>query len=163
MTGVFRVLVTGSQGWKADTRTPDGFTLAQVLDGFAHSARQVGFAGVTVVHGAGSRGADAVADRWAVDRAAAGWRVTVERHPADWRRYGRRAGRVRNQRMVDAGADVCVAFIVDGSRDASHCADVAELAGVDVQRHWVSSGRVMPDFDETDRDITARFRVGVSA
>lgn len=48
-----------------------------------------------LVHG-GARGADSWASRWA------GGRVVETRiHPADWNRWGRRAGPIRNQEMLD--------------------------------------------------------------
>lgn len=50
----------------------------------------------TIIHGA-ARGADTLAGRWA---AARGVRCDV--YPADWQRDGRRAGYIRNQRMLDA-------------------------------------------------------------
>jgi hypothetical protein len=35
---------------------------------------------------------------------------TVETHPADWDRYGRGAGAVRNHQMAKAGGQRCIAF-----------------------------------------------------
>jgi hypothetical protein len=61
------------------------------------------------VHGA-ARGADQLADA-----VARNWGWTPERHPADWARHGRAAGFRRNAAMVALRADVCLAFILDGS------------------------------------------------
>ncbi len=77
-----------------------------------------------IVHG-GARGADQFADD-----AARGWGWIPEAHPADWARYDRSAGYRRNAAMVALGADVCLAFILDESRGASHTATLAEAAGI---------------------------------
>ncbi|MEU7980522.1 SLOG family protein [Micromonospora sp. NPDC049081] len=155
MSGTFRLLVTGSRGWDADTLTPDGHTIADVLDGIAASTARAGFDSLTVVHGACPKGADAVADAWCRNRSRRGWPVLVDRHPADWKRNGRGAGMVRNLRMVNLGADMCAAFILNGSAGATHCADAAEGAGMYVQRFHVSTAQPLPDFDGTDVSAAA--------
>lgn len=123
----YRVLVTGSRDWTLwmtlEVALEVEYTLAQ-----AEGRRLV------VVHG-GARGADAMAETWAMRK---GHGVVVERHPARWRMggvYNPYAGLVRNREMVKAGADVCLAFIRSGSRGASHCARLAEEAGIPVNYH----------------------------
>ena len=78
--------------------------------------------------------ADAIAERT--------WRELggqVARHPADWRRLGRRARPVRNRAMVNLGAAVCLAFILDASPGAFGCAELAAAAGIPVERHEATS------------------------
>jgi hypothetical protein len=106
----FRVLVTGSRSWLWP------LTVFDALDGMLreHGDRLV------IVHGACSRGADAMADAWCTRRG-----VRVERHPADWSQ-GKHAGHLRNLMMVTTSPAVCLAFIHDGSPGASHCAALAE-------------------------------------
>lgn len=98
---------------------------------------------MTVVHGACPTGADMWADEWAITNCDM---RLVERHPADWDKHGRAAGPIRNKEMVDAGADLCLAFIssctsprcnIEGthpSHGASGCADLAEKAGIPTKR-----------------------------
>lgn len=113
-----RVLITGSRTW-TDTDTIRA-ALADVWDD-----------GTTVlVTGGCPRGADALAE--ACWRA---WGGTVERHCADWGRHGRAAGFRRNTSMVTAGADVCLAFIHQHSRGATHTAAQAETAGITTRRY----------------------------
>jgi len=78
-----------------------------------------------LVSGACPTGADAMAE--------AIWRkqgYAVEKHPANWEAHGKRAGFLRNQEMVDLGADVCFGFIRNGSRGASHTVARARAAGI---------------------------------
>jgi hypothetical protein len=112
-----RILITGSRTWIDNTR---------IRDALADAYRR--FPDAVLVHG-DARGAD---------RIAAGiWRrggLPTEAHPADWTR-GRGAGMARNRHMVDLGADVCLAFIRQHSRGATHCAALAEAAGIPTCRY----------------------------
>lgn len=84
------------------------------------------------VHGACPKGLDKqVADL------AEQWEVKVEAYPADWS-LGRSAGFQRNKQMVDLGADVCLAFIRNGSKGATHTANLAQAAGIKtiIYRQW---------------------------
>lgn len=126
----FRVLVTGSRTW---TDTHAIYT--------ALNAVYADHPGLTVVHGAAREGADAIAAAWH----ARVW-AEEERHPARWAEIGKAAGIVRNQEMVRAGADLCLAFIAPcsaprcgrpgphGSHGATDCAHRAEAAGIPTRR-----------------------------
>jgi len=119
---VRRILITGSRSWT------DWRFLNARLD-WAWS--ELGGDPETVlVSGACPRGADAMCERWAELHG-----IAIERHPADWNGpAGRGAGYARNAAMVKAGADLCLAFIKDGSKGASHTARLAEEAGITTWR-----------------------------
>lgn len=124
-----RILITGSRTWT------DADTIGAAIYDALYDARA---RDVTIVHGACPRGADQIAAEFCESEAAhfdnAGAQLVEERHPADWDRLGKRAGFVRNAEMVELGADLCLAFIKDGSRGASHTASLAERAGIPTRR-----------------------------
>jgi hypothetical protein len=138
-----RLLVTGSGKW---TKV-DVIEMALLAETVNVPAR-----GVLLVHGACAEGADLIADRFAKRR---GW--DVERHPADWAHHGNRAGQIRNERMVQLGADVCLAFIRNQSPGASTTEFKARRKGIrtvvwrhDGDRVWldeqkVDTTRINPD------------------
>lgn len=121
----YRVLVTGSRTWD------DWRLLKDALDAELSMSRADGRP-MVVVQG-GAAGADIMAIRWAT----LSW-VRCETHHADWRPngvYNPQAGLARNRKMVELGADMVLAFIRNGSRGATHCADLAEAAGIEVRRY----------------------------
>lgn len=82
----------------------------------------------TIIHGACRSGADLWADEWAV----VNW-TQIEEYPADWAKYGRAAGPIRNRRMISEGKpDLVLAF--PGGRGTSDMVRRAELAGITVER-----------------------------
>ncbi|MGH8879523.1 MAG: DUF2493 domain-containing protein [Stackebrandtia sp.] len=121
-----RVLVTGSRTWNSYR------TIATALDTLhrVHGGRLV------IVHGACPTGADAIAAAWCRRHA-----VPQEPHRADWRTHGRAAGPVRNAAMVHTRPALCLAFIRDASRGASHCADLADRTGIPIRRYRHATGR----------------------
>jgi hypothetical protein len=115
-----RVLVTGSRDW------PDKAPIYRAL----YFQRIIaGDDGMIVVHGACPTGADAIADHWAhhfyPDH------VKAEPHPANWD-LGKKAGPLRNQAMVDLGADICLGFPMPSSRGTYDCMQRARAAGIQV-------------------------------
>lgn len=151
-----RILVTGSRTWR--DRSAIARALTSVIDEFGgHLAVPDGVGGhpgptwgqITVVHGA-AFGADTLAARIAVS-----WGLRVEAHPVtndDWhapcgptcrpghRRIGRdernycpAVGNHRNQRMVDLGADMCLAFPLGRASGTRDCVRRAAAAGIPVR------------------------------
>lgn len=114
-----RVLITGSRDWEglaAENR------VYRVLDAVQALAYQLGQP-LVLVHGDCPTGADQCADRWGRRREPG---VTVEPHPADWTKYGKAAGPIRNKIMVELGADMCIGFLKDGSDGTSGTLKLAE-------------------------------------
>lgn len=121
----FTVLVTGSRSWS------DREKVHAELDNVVGT---LGDRLVRVMHGACPKGADLFAAQWVRDRIAEGHRNLREIPvPADWDQYRKRAGILRNLRMVETGAHLCLAFIVNGSRGATHCAEAAKSKGIPVK------------------------------
>ncbi len=133
MTTPYRILITGARDW-----TDDG-TVEAALE---RAVTEAGSKPVVVVHGGCPSGADALANRWAVNHDYLG--VDVEAYPADWIKHGKAAGFRRNAQMVDLGADICLAFIKPcqrlkpacrdqpphDSHGTAHCANLARRAGI---------------------------------
>ena len=109
-----RILVTGSRDWIDAGRIREAFTR---LGG-----------GHEMCHG-GARGADALA---AHEAYLMGWAVKC--YPANWREYGKRAGVIRNQQMLDDfEPELVLAFPLPQSIGTRHMMHIAKEAGVEVR------------------------------
>jgi len=80
----------------------------------------------TIING-GARGADLLAERAAYERG-----YPVERFPANWEKYARAAGPIRNKQMLESGADLVIAF--PGGKGTANMIKIAENAGIPVRR-----------------------------
>lgn len=60
-----------------------------------------GFDITTLISGTAD-GVDRLAERWAIENS-----IDVEQHPADWDKWGRSAGTIRNQEMAEC-AEACI-------------------------------------------------------
>jgi YspA, cpYpsA-related SLOG family len=137
MGDTFRLLVTGSRSW-----TDYDVIRAEIGQVVTERMSETGepYPRIVVVHGA-AKGADLLAARAALE-----FRLGQEPHPADWQKYHKRAGYVRNEEMVAPGADLCLAFVLqcvraacDGrtphdTHGAAHCLGLARAAGVKVRK-----------------------------
>lgn len=120
-----RILITGSRDWDDRERIHDTLQFHYLWQTMHREEDEE----VVLVSGACPTGADAIAEEIWTSQG-----LPVERHPADWHRFGKRAGFLRNAEMVDLGANVCLAFIKNGSKGATMTADLAEKAGIEVRR-----------------------------
>lgn len=90
-----KVLVTGDREWT------DGFAILYVLGAlkWIYDPTEV-----IVIHG-DARGADRLAAEIALDLG-----YSVKPYPANWDKYGKSAGPIRNQHMLDDNPDIELAF-----------------------------------------------------
>lgn len=118
-----RLLITGSRNWPFPEDIHDAIVEAcSKLDVkyFKH---------VILVHG-GAKGADTIAAEFGEMLG-----MTIEEHPADWKRHGKKAGYIRNAEMADLGADLCLAFIYNRSRGATMMKNLCHKAGIPVEEY----------------------------
>lgn len=73
---------------------------------------------IEIVSG-GARGADYLGERFAKEKGYA-----ISSHPADWERYGKAAGFIRNEEMAKYG-DACVVFWMNESKGTKHMINLA--------------------------------------
>ena len=73
-----------------------------------------------------ARGADKLGERYAKEH-----NLPVKLFPANWDKYGKRAGNLRNQEMANY-ADVLIAFWDEKSKGTKHMIDIAKKQGLTV-------------------------------
>lgn len=111
-----KVLVCGGRDYNDYDRLEDELNLVWRVHG-----------DFTVISGM-ARGADTLAVRY-----AEAYDCPLEKFPADWDKYGRSAGYIRNQQMLDEGKpDLVVAF--PGGRGTENMIQIARKAGVEVEK-----------------------------
>ena len=112
-----RVLVCGGRDYK---RTEVIFS---VLDNL-HKEKVID----CLIHG-DAKGADRRAGWWAERR-----RINMQVFPAEWNRYGKQAGFIRNRKMLEEGKpDLVIAF--KGGHGTRMMVDLALKAGVPVKEY----------------------------
>lgn len=112
----YTVLVCGG-------RTYDNYDkIAEVLDHLDEEQ------GIDVVVQGGAKGADRLAKEWAYNR-----NIQCIQEDADWDRYKKKAGFLRNKKMLEMyKPDIVIAF--PGGNGTAHMCRIAEEAGVEVVR-----------------------------
>jgi hypothetical protein len=127
----FRVLVTGWRDWPDTHRGVIWRTLVEVTGPPSDHALRAGLTpAVIVVHGACPYGD---VDLYAHQRADHVPSAAVEAYPAERGPRGQILGPARNSRMVNAGADVCLAFPGPNSRGTWDC--VRKAVDADIPTH----------------------------
>lgn len=110
-----RVLVCGGRDFSNRS------WLFNVLDDFHKELN------ITLIIEGGAKGADSLARDWSF-----GAHIPHQTYFADWETYGKAAGPIRNQRMLDYGEpDLVIAF--PGGRGTADMITRAKRAGVKVQ------------------------------
>lgn len=108
-----RILVCGSRHFN------DCFILKEVLEKLEIK---------TIIHG-DARGADRLAGGYART-----WGIEEVKFPADWEKYGKAAGPIRNQQMLEEGKpDMVIAFLAPNSRGTKDMISRAEKANIPVK------------------------------
>lgn len=130
-----RILVTGSRHHR------DGDAIRRGIEDVVRKygdgpGEVVDWTRVTIVHGGQVSRDERTGELYGADHFAG---VTArelgaveERHPADWARYGRAAGPIRNAGMVARGANACAAFPLGRSPGTRDCIRRAKQACIPV-------------------------------
>jgi hypothetical protein len=125
-----RILITGGRSWDNYWTINDAILDVCSWQDKMNLDPDFNPSSITVIHG-NARGADTLAGEIAKVHLMA-----VEVYPARWDIYGRGAGPIRNQEMVDSGADICLAFLMPGSVGTADCVKRAEKAGIEVRKYY---------------------------
>lgn len=120
-----RVLVCGSRTWENYSAIKNRLAL------FADDT--------VIVHGA-ARGADEMAAKAALELGLAidlppTFANPLGGYPAEWERYGKRAGYIRNRQMIDSGVGLVIAFWRGESPGTASTIDLAQRCDLPVEIH----------------------------
>lgn len=116
----YRILVTGSRRWD------DAFVVDRELGALLRRIVREDWTEIVLVHGA-AKGLDTIAAGM-----AAHYKLRPEAHPAEAHGSWPYCGPMRNQHMVDLGADICLAFPQSKSTGTWDCVRRANTAGIRV-------------------------------
>lgn len=93
---MFKVIVCGSREFE------DYELLKKACDYYLAKKFEIGEK-IVIVSG-GARGADSLGEKYAEEKG-----LEVQRFPANWEKYGKRAGYLRNKQMAEV-SNACIAF-----------------------------------------------------
>lgn len=120
-----RILVCGDRNW-----TDYDFLALKLSQRLIGSRPDASLNFLTIIEG-NAKGVDQMAGKW-----AEAWGIDLKVFPALWRRYGRIAGRIRNNQMLAEGKpDLVIAFHDDleNSRGTKDMVRRAKKAGIPVE------------------------------
>ena len=103
------------------------------------AVEEAGWKITTVISGC-ARGVDTFGEQYAEEHG-----IPVERHPADWERFGRSAGPRRNQEMAQC-AEALIAVLYPGSRGTENMIQQAKAAGLKIHVKYFE----LPESNESD-------------
>lgn len=117
MESGYRVIISGDRNW----------TGSELESKMEWLFRQMPV-GTIITHG-GCKGVDMTADKVACKLG-----ILVDLVPADWERYGRAAGPIRNKQMLDKGPQVVYAFHqkIESSRGTKDMINQTKRRGIPV-------------------------------
>lgn len=105
----FKVIIAGSRGFS------NYKLLREQCNKFLREKRKT--SNIIVVSGH-ARGADTLGEKYAQDEG-----FTLEIYPAQWKKFGKRAGYRRNEQMAEV-ADALIAFWDGSSKGTKHMIDI---------------------------------------
>lgn len=114
-----RLLIAGSRGAHMSMEAIDS-VFASLMNGFPDVDEPL------IVVTGGARGADTYGDDWARAKGH-----ISEIHKADWDKYGKRAGYIRNQEMVDSGINFAIIFWDGKSRGTANTMKLLRDSSID--------------------------------
>jgi hypothetical protein len=84
---------------------------------------------ITRIIEGGAKGVDRNAKAYAMQKG-----IPFEEYPANWDKYGKAAGPIRNKQMLDEGQpDLVIAFLAPNSKGTKNMIEQATKAGVPVK------------------------------
>ena len=117
-----RVLICGGRDY---TKIKPAF---KFIESFHCFSIDTGKGAITTVISGGAFGADRLGELWAELSG-----VEIDRYPADWDKYGKSAGFVRNSQMLKEGKPDMILALPGGKGTDMMC-KIASKAGVPVHR-----------------------------
>lgn len=129
-----KIIITGSRTWREQGTVQKAIVAAVRQHFFGYnevskSELEAVFPNVTIVHG-GATGADTIAGDFAKENG-----MKTEVFYPDWEKEGKRAGPIRNQKMIKSSprADMCLGFVADAnSKGTIGTISMAKRSGIPV-------------------------------